>query len=321
MKKILITGVAGFVGSHVAEALLSRGYTVSGLDNFSQGNRYNIQSFIQHKNFCFYEGDVCDDHLIDQVSRDIDCVVHLAAFKIPRYGGATQTLLINTRGTENILAAARKYGHKILFSSTSDVYGKNPQHPFMEQSDLVLGTTTIGRWAYAVSKIYDEHLCFAYADEFRVPVVVVRYFGGYGPRQNLSWRGGPQSVFIDRAFKKQPLPIHGHGNQKRSFTFISDLVAGTVAAIEKEEAVGHIFNIGNAQEISIIELAKKIWRMVQKEDPVFEFIPYSNFSRNYEDIQRRVPDIQKAANILGYVPRIGLEEGLKRTVAWQKERA
>ena len=320
MKTTLITGVAGFVGSNLATALISRGYRVRGVDNLSQGLRRNMESFIDDPNFKFYELDVCDRESMESISDGVSCIVHLAAFKIPRYGGASRTLLVNAKSTENILEIARTKGIKVLFSSTSDVYGKNPKLPFTEDSDLLLGPTKVSRWSYAASKIYDELLCFAYHREYGVPVVIVRYFGGYGPGQHLSWWSGPQSVFITRALKNQPMPIHGNGRQIRSFTYISDLVKGTIMAMERREAIGQVFNIGNTREISILELAKMIWKMIHpKKKPLIDFVPYKNFSDNYEDVLKRMPDNTKAKRLLNFTARVELEEGLPLTISWQRQ--
>lgn len=320
MKTALITGVAGFIGSNLTKELLRKGYKIIGIDNFSQGFKRNIENLSEQPFFTFWEGDVCDKELILKVSKSADCIVHLAAYKIPRYGKAMATLKVNTKGTENVLEAAKENKCKVVFASTSDVYGKNPSLPFSEESDLLLGQTNIKRWAYAISKIYDEQLCFAYGEEYGVPVVILRYFGGYGPNQNLTWWGGPQSVFITCAFNKGPMPIHGDGKQTRSFTYISDMLEGTIAAIENKNAIGQIFNIGNEREISIIGLAQMIWNMVNSNDePLFEFIPYQSFSGRYEDVPRRVPDISNARKSLGFSPKIELEEGLPLTIKWQRQ--
>ncbi|MDP3787095.1 MAG: GDP-mannose 4,6-dehydratase [Candidatus Omnitrophota bacterium] len=319
MKTVLITGVAGFIGSNLANELLNRHYKVIGIDNFSQGFKRNIENLLGHSAFEFYEGDVRDQDLILKASKDAGSIIHLAAYKIPRYGNSMATLQINTKGTENILEAAKVNKCKVVFASTSDVYGKNPKLPFSEESDLLLGQTSIKRWAYAISKIYDEHLCFAYQEEHGVPSVILRYFGGYGPNQNLTWWGGPQSVFIDCALRKKPMPIHGDGKQTRSFTYIPDLVEGTIAATENENAVGQVFNIGNQREIAIIELAKMIWKMINPNDePLFEFISYQSFSGRYEDVPRRIPDINKTKKLLNFHPKIELEEGMPITIEWQK---
>lgn len=319
MKKVLITGVAGFVGSNLAKELLARDYQVYGIDNYSQGFKRNIQDLFSNPSFKFYEGDVCDKDFCAKAVGDVEGVFHLAAFKIPRYGGALDTLHINTRGTENILEAARKNKCKVVFASTSDIYGKNPDIPFNEGSDLVLGQTNIKRWSYAVSKIFDEHLCYAYQEKYGLPVTIVRYFGGYGPNQNITWRGGPQSVFIECALGKKPIPIHGNGKQRRSFTYISDIINGTILAMEKDKTIGEAFNIGNDREIEIIGLAEMIWRMVNPDiEPRIEFIEYASFSGKYEDVQRRIPDITKSKQFLGFEASVGLEDGLPLAIAWQR---
>lgn len=319
MKTVFITGVAGFIGSNLAKELLKKGYKVIGIDNYSQGFKRNIEDLFSQPSFRFYEGDVCDQGLILKISKDADCIIHLAAYKIPRYGNAMATLKINTKGTENILEAAKENKSKVVFASTSDVYGKNPYLPFTEESDLLLGQTVIKRWGYAISKIFDEHLCFAYQEEYGVPVVILRYFGGYGPNQNLTWWGGPQSVFIAHALDKKPMPIHGDGKQTRSFVYISDILEATTACIENEKALGQVFNIGNTREISIIELAQIIWKMINSNDePLFEFISYKSFSGKYEDVRRRVPDISRARRLLDFKPKVELEEGLPITIEWHK---
>ncbi len=319
MKKVLVTGVAGFVGSNLSQSLLAKGYHIIGIDNFSQGEKRNLTSLVKESRFEFHEGDVCDPLFIEKVGRAADFIVHLAAFKIPRYGGTLNTLTINTEGTKNILELSRKTQAKVVFSSTSDVYGKNPNIPFSEDSSCVVGSPTVRRWAYAVSKMFDEQLCFAYAEEFKIPVSIVRYFGGYGPNQKLSWWGGPQSVFIDCALQGKSLTIHGDGLQTRSFIYVSDLVAGTIMTMESDRSLGQVYNIGNPEEISILDLAKMIWKMVRSDDPVIEFIPYQSFSKNYEDVPRRVPNIQKSKDELGFEPKISLKDGLLQTVEWQRK--
>lgn len=318
MKTIVVTGVAGFVGSNLLTALLERDYLVVGIDNLSQGLLRNIEGSLDHSHFKFIKDDVRNFDVLRQACEGADCIVHLAAFKIPRYGNALDTLFINKKGTESVLEAARTNHCKVVFASTSDVYGKGPHLPFSERSDLYLGETNIKRWSYAVSKLLDEHLCFAYQEEFNVPVAVVRYFGGYGPNQNLTWWGGPQSVFINCALKNEPMTIHGNGLQTRSFTYVSDMIDGTVRVIENEEAVGEIFNIGNDREITILDLAKMIWKMIRKNKaPKLEFISYRSFSGRYEDVLRRIPDIVKARELLAFEPKVQLEEGLPKTIAWQ----
>ena len=189
--------------------------------------------------------------------------------------------------------------------------------PFNEEGDLVLGPSTVRRWSYAASKIFDEHLCFAYQEAYNVPVVILRFFGSYGPRQHLSWWGGPQAVFIEAILNDTGLEIHGDGSQTRTFTYVSDTVSGIVAAAEQEIANGEIFNIGNTQEISILELAHMIKRLSGTPGELkYRLVPYSTFGK-YEDVMRRVPDIDKAQRLLGFRPEVALEEGLRRTIEWQ----
>ncbi len=314
--KILITGAAGFIGSNLAAALLQRGHTVIGLDNLSQGFLLNMESFQNHKKFRFVEGDIRDEKLLRRVTRGCGVVVHLAAFKIPRYSDAMDTLLINSHGTLAVLDAAAQHKAKVVAASTSDVYGKNPKVPFSEDSDLVIGRPEVKRWSYAISKMFEEQLLFAYHERHGMDIVALRFFGGYGPNQHLTWWGGPQSVFINAAIDNEEIPLHGDGMQTRSFTYISDHVAGIVAAIEKEEANNQVFNIGNTREITIKDLALLIWGLVRGDEPKLKLTPYESFGK-YEDVMRRVPDISKARSLLGFEPKVGLEEGLKTTIRWQ----
>jgi UDP-glucose 4-epimerase len=248
-----------------------------------------------------------------------DIIVHLAAYKIPRYGNALSTLQVNTRGTRIVLDVAEKTGAKFVLASTSDVFGKNPMLPFKETSDLYLGAPGVKRWAYAISKLYDEHLCLAKAAEKGVRVSVLRYFGGYGPRQNLSWWGGPQSVFINQVLENQPLTVHGDGLQTRTFTFVDDMVTGTVRAMESENANGEIFNIGAEHPVTILELAQKVWKLMCPDiPPNITRVPYTTFGR-YEDVRHRVPDTEKAKSLLDFQAKITLDEGLPVTIAWHKE--
>ncbi|MBI1745191.1 MAG: GDP-mannose 4,6-dehydratase [Acidobacteria bacterium] len=322
MKKILITGVAGFVGSNLAAALLQspKGYQVVGLDDLSHGFMRNLAGCLSDPRFVFREGDVRDGELLTKLAEGAAAIIHLATYKIPRYGNAYDTLTINVKGTENALHAALKNNKcKVVFSSTSDVYGKNPKLPFTEHSDMYMGEPNVKRWAYAVSKMLDEHYCFAFMKEYGLPVAIVRYFGGYGPNQNMTWWGGPQSVFMHCALENKPMPIHGDGLQTRSFTYISDMVDGTIRVLESDRTVGEVFNVGNTHEITILELAKLIWRLIRPtEEPKLEMISYRSFSGRYEDVRNRTPEILKARTLLGFEPKVGLEEGLLRTIEWQR---
>jgi UDP-glucose 4-epimerase len=319
-KPILITGVAGFLGSNLAADLVAHGHRVIGYDNLSMGKLSNLDSLMGHRNFELRQADVTDAHTFHDIELDLECVVHLAAFKIPRYGKAIDTLKINYRGTENALDLAVRADCKCVLASTSDVYGRNPRLPFSEDSDSVIGSSKVARWSYAVSKLFDEHLGFAYQDSYGIPVTSLRFFGSYGPNQALSWWGGPPPVFIDAALAGEEIPVHGDGQQTRSFTYVADTVAGIHAAIVRSEANGEVINIGSTREVTIAELAHKVWRIVNPHsEPRIKFIPYESFTgKPYDDVRRRVPDVSLCQRLLGVVAAVSLEEGLARTIEWQR---
>lgn len=318
-RKVGVTGAAGCIGSNICRTLLEKGYEVAGVDNLSQGNERNIADFKNNEKFELKKADVKESEELSKALEGCEQVYHLAAFKIPRYGNRLETLMTNALGTRNVLEFGKESNAKILFTSTSDVYGKNPELPFSERSNLVLGPSDVKRWAYAGSKIFDEHLCFAYHEEFGLPVTIIRYFGGYGPGQHLSWWGGPQSVFIDCVLQGKPMTVHGDGKQTRSFTYVKDQARGTILAMEKKGSEGEIFNIGSDREITILELAELIHNISGQrgEKANIELVPYETFGK-YEDVMRRVPDAGKAKEVLGFEPEMKLEEGLKITFDWQK---
>jgi UDP-glucose 4-epimerase len=318
--KVLVVGGAGFIGSHVCDILLDRGYNVLCIDNLSSGCIENIRHNLGNPKFQFKKLDILEKDILFQEVDSIDVILHLAAYKIPRYSSAMNTLILNTQGTINILELAKRRRAKVIIGSTSDVYGKSPQIPFKENNDLILGPSTSRRWAYAVSKLFDEHLAFAYQDEYSLEIVILRYFGTYGERQYLNWWGGPQGVFLEAIFKNQPVEIHGDGSQTRCFIYIKDAAEATVRAIERKEAIGEIINIGTEEEISILDLAKLMHKFsgVNTELKI-KYVPYTSFSKNYEDVKRRVPSIEKMKKILGYQPNVNLEEGLRRLIKWYKD--
>ena len=319
MNTILVAGAAGFIGSNLTIKLLELGHRVIGFDNFSYGTRENITSFQAHENFTFIEGDLNDYSIIEPIN--CDCIVHLASQKIPRYDNAYKTLSDNSNLTKNMVKHALQISAKLVFASTSDVYGKNPKMPFSETSDLVLGPTDNKRWAYAVSKIHSEQFIIANAAEHGLEYTIMRFFGSYGPNQNTTWWGGPQSVFIDKAFKKETMEVHGDGLQTRTFTYVDDTVQGIVKCIFENRSKNEVFNIaGNPDtEISILDLAKLIWGMINPGLEVkIKFIPYASFG-NYEDVRRRVPNIDKISSLLQFSPQWDLTEGMIKAIAWQKQ--
>lgn len=315
---VLVTGAAGFLGSNVCRTLLGAGHDVRGVDNLSQSTMLNLEPLLGHARLRFAREDVRDEVAMRREADGVSVIVHLAAFKIPRYGNALDTLLVNTHGTETMLKAAAAASARLVMASTSDVYGKNPRPPFAETDDLYLGETGVRRWAYATSKILDEHLCFAYQQERGVPVTVLRLFGSYGPGQNRTWWGGPQSVFIDAALRGREMEVHGDGQQTRSFTYVDDTVDGIVRAAFSPQAAGEIFNVGHTKPITIQALAEMVWRLAGSGAPKIRRVSYQAFGR-YEDVRARVPEIGKAREVLGFEPRVGLEEGLRRTIDWQRE--
>jgi UDP-glucose 4-epimerase len=318
--KILITGAAGFIGSNLTKSLLAKGYSVLGLDNLSQGYLLNLAEFQNNRKFRFVEGDIRNSKLLNRLTKGCDVVIHLAAFKIPRYSDAMDTLLINSTGTIAVLDAAAKHKVKVVAASTSDVYGKNSEIPFSETSDLVMGRPEVKRWSYAISKMFEEQLMFAYHERYGIDIVPLRFFGGYGPNQHLTWWGGPQSVFMNAAIDNETIPLHGDGMQTRSFTYISDHVDGIIATTENSQANNQVFNLGNTYEISIKDLAIQIWSMIRKNEPAkLAYTPYESFGK-YEDVRRRVPNIEKARSVLGFEPKVDLATGLKITILWQIER-
>ncbi len=318
--KILVTGAAGFIGSNLAGKLLERGHEVIGIDNLQYGFLRNIEPIAKHDRFEFILGDIANPYNIKDLRADI--VVHLASQKIPRYTNALRTLEENYLMLRNVVQKCILDNSKIIFASTSDVYGKNPNIPFSEKSDLVMGQTTVKRWAYALSKMYGEQYIIANHDEYGLKYTITRFFGTYGPHQNLTWWGGPQSVFIEKALKKEPIDIHGDGTQTRTFTYVNDTVQALIHCIENNKSDNEIFNTGSlaTSEISIKDLASLIWQLIngKHSEARLNFIPYSNFG-NYEDVMRRVPDITKLCNTFNFRPSWSLEEGLKATIEWQKQ--
>jgi UDP-glucose 4-epimerase len=317
--KVMITGAAGFIGSNLAAELLRRGHEVRGIDNLSQGTRLNLTGVEHHTAFELIEGDVRDEDVVAHAAEGCDAIIHLAAYKIPRYSDAYDTLMINGIGSEVVARVAARTGARVVAASTSDVYGKNPTIPFAEDMDSVIGSPDVKRWAYAISKMFEEQLLLACHERFGIDVILLRFFGGYGPHQNLTWWGGPQSVFIEHALDDVPLPLHGDGSQTRSFTYVSDHVEAVIAALTCE-AANCVINVGATQEISIRELALLVWRLVRgEEEPKIQLVPYETFGR-YEDVRRRVPDPQRAKELLGFEARVDLETGLRQTIDWQVER-
>lgn len=316
---IAITGVAGFVGSNLAEKLLERGDRIQGVDDLSHGTLDNLGPLVNRPDFRLEQKSVLDPEALRSVFKGAEIVVHLAAGKIPRHGDALDTLVINGEGGLNVLRAAQACGvRRVVFASTSDCYGRNPQVPFNEESPSVIGSPTVRRWSYAVSKMFEEQAVLAFRERHRLEGVILRLFGGYGPKQNLTWWGGPQSVFIGAALRGKALEVHGTGQQTRSFTYIDDMVEGFVRGIDVAKADGEVLNIGNNREITIENLARKISSLIAPGgEPNIQRVPYSAFGK-YEDVERRVPDVTKSEALLGFRARVDLDDGLPLAIEWQR---
>jgi UDP-glucose 4-epimerase len=315
--RVLITGAAGFIGSHLADLLLARGHEVVGLDNFTHGRIENLGPALDSERFRLVEADVRDTEALIGLAADSDVIVHLAALKIPRYGHALDTITVNVDGGRAVLDAARVTGSKCVIGSTSDVYGKNNALPFSEESDCVLGPSTSRRWAYAASKLLIEHLAHAYRDEFGLRVTTLRFFGTYGSRQYLSWWGGPQGVFLQAIASGAPVELHGDGTQTRCFIHVSDLVLAVALSCERGEADGEIINVGTTEEISIRDLAERMHALSGRDLPLdLQLIPYESFDGSYQDVLRRVPDLTKSRRLLGFEPSVGLTDGIRQLWAW-----
>lgn len=333
-KTVGVTGSAGFIGSHVVDRLIERGDRVIGLDNLAYGRRENFAQHVGNSRFDFHEVDVTDADTTIALLRECDVIVHLAAHKIPRYASAMQTLKVNSEGSVNVLEAARvrtEAGNpaRVVLASTSDVYGKSRDLPFREDGNILLGPSNVPRWSYATSKLFEEHLAFAYTEEYGIPAALMRFFGSYGPRHHLSWWGGPQSVFISAILDRETITIHGDGQQTRTFTYIKDTANGVLGCIDTPTEGCEVFNIGAAHgEITIVDFARLIHRMVREEcpdldipeEPLLDFVSYESFSKHrYEDVIRRVPDVTKAKTILGVEATTTVEEGLRETIRWHRK--
>ena len=320
MKRVGITGVAGFIGSHLCDRLLDEGVEVVGVDDLSRGTIANLELAFQSRRFRFEQLDCTSRRDLRAVFDGCDSIVHLAAQKIPRYSGALKTLEANVAGVKTAANVALALDADLIVASTSDVYG-NAEAPFKEDGNLVLGPPTSRRWAYAVSKLYDEHVCLALAEERGLKVTILRFFGSYGPRNHPSWWGGPQSAFMEILLDGGTMEVHGDGQQVRTFTFISDTVDGIVRAMRTPEARGEVLNIGGSQPCTILELAGLVQDALGLPRPLkAAFLPYDQLPGNYQDVRLRIPDTTKARELIGLDARIRLEEGLAITAEWHRAR-
>ncbi|MBI3026175.1 MAG: GDP-mannose 4,6-dehydratase [Candidatus Tectomicrobia bacterium] len=318
--KTLITGGAGFVGSHLATLLLERGHEVHLLDDLSTGRRENLDHIRSHPSLRLHEASVLDPGAVEPLVADCGEIYHLAAAVGVRLviEKPVETIMTNVRGTEVVLDSALRHGKKVLVASTSEVYGKNKNGALREDDDRIMGSVTKQRWAYANTKTLDEFLALAYHRQYGLSVVITRLFNTVGPRQTGRY-GMVIPNFVRAALDGAPLRVFGTGRQTRCFAYVGDVVRCLTDLMGHPGAVGQIFNIGNGHEISIAALAERVKALAGSSSPI-KFIPYEEaYGEGFEDMERRVPDLTKVRDMVGYEPEVHLDEILRRVIAYFRE--
>ncbi|HEY3353991.1 MAG TPA: GDP-mannose 4,6-dehydratase [Polyangia bacterium] len=318
----LITGGAGFIGSHLSEELLRQGHKVTIIDDLSTGSMANIAHLKTHRDFAYVIESIDDQRTLAELVDEADYIYHLAAAVGVKLivESPVRTIESNVHGTEVVLRAAAKKHKPVFIASTSEVYGKSNDIPFREDGDLVMGATTKGRWSYACSKAIDEFLAIAYFKERKLPTVVARLFNTVGPRQTGRY-GMVVPTFVRQAVRGVPITVYGDGTQRRSFTHVTDVVRALVGLMTKEEAYGQVFNIGNNRECSILELAEQVKAAAGSSSPI-ELVPYEKaYEPGFEDMPRRVPDTGKLHALLGWEPTIQLDRIIRDVLAFERDSA
>ena len=306
--RVLITGGAGFIGSHLSDAYLNRGDEVFIIDDLSTGSFENIRHLKEHPNFHYTIDSVHHQHIMAELVDQCDVIFHLAAAVGVKLivESPVNTIETNVHGTEVVLSLANKKKKKVLIASTSEVYGLSTQVPFSEDGNLVMGATTKGRWSYACSKAIDEFLALAYWREKKLPTVVVRLFNTVGPRQTGQY-GMVIPTFVKQALSDRPITVYGDGKQSRCFCYVGDVVGALMKLMDDEQAVGEVFNVGSNQEITIGDLARKVKELTKSESEIV-FVPYDEaYEEGFEDMPRRIPDISKAKKQIGFQPQMNLD--------------
>ena len=317
--KYLVTGGAGFIGSHLSDTLLADGHDVVALDNLATGRAANLRDALTQDRFRLVEGSVLDARIVDDLVRASDVVVHLAAavgvHLIVQQPLASLTT--NIRGAENVLAAAYRHDRKVLVTSSSEIYGKNGARPLKETDDRVLGSPSVTRWVYSTSKAVDEILSFAYHKERGLPTVVVRLFNTVGPRQSAAY-GMVIPRMVQQALRSEPMTVYGDGTQTRCFCHVADVVDGLCRLLAHDAAIGEVFNVGTNEEVTILMLAERIKAATSSSSKV-QLIPYAvAYEPDFEDMQRRVPDTTKMRNLTGCEPNRTLDDILHETIAYAR---
>ncbi len=316
--RVGVTGAAGFIGSHLCARLLDEGLEVVGVDDLSMGSLSNLERCLDDPRF---ELELLDSNRrrgLRAAFEGCDTIVHLAALKIPRYGGALRTLESNVAGVNAACAVALALDADLVLASTSDVYGNAPV-PFVEEGPIVLGPPTTRRWAYAASKLYDEHVVLALAEERGLRATILRLFNVYGPNNHLSWWGGPVVTFYEALLRGELVEIHGDGRQTRTFTYVEDTVEAFLRALRSPAARGEVINVGASAPVSILELAGLVQATLGIAQPLrARFVPYEALPGRYQDVRHRVPDVSKAQRLLGFSAQVSLEDGLRRSLDWHR---
>ncbi len=316
MSQALITGGAGFIGSHLAEALLAAGHHVVVIDNLSTGRLSNIAHILDHPEFQFVNETILNEGVMDRLVSECDIIYHLAAAVGVELiiQDPVHTIETNLLGSETVLRLARRYRRTVLIASTSEVYGKSDDLPFREDADRVYGATTKSRWSYAESKAMDEFLALAYHEKYGLPVVICRFFNTVGPRQTGMY-GMVIPRLVKQAVSDQPLSVHGDGLQSRCFCNVKDTVRAVIGLSNQPGAVGQIYNVGSQHEITILDLARRIIARANSQSEI-KLIPYAQaYAAGFEDMRRRIPGIDKITSAIGWQPGIGLDQTLDEVIA------
>ena len=317
--KVLVTGGAGFIGSHLCDALLARGNRVIAIDNLSTGSHDNIEHLLGRTDFEFVLGSILNLDLMDDLAARVDAIYHLAAAVGVQLivEKPLESLATNIRGSEVVFEKAHKYGCKVLVTSTSEIYGKNTSDRLHEDDDRILGSPLKSRWSYSEAKAIDEILAYTYWKEKSLPTVIVRLFNTVGRRQTGSY-GMVIPRFVTQAIRNEPLTVYGDGSQTRCFCYVGDVVSALVALMDHPEAYGKVFNLGGTDEISMDELAHKVVDLADSSSKVRHISYEEAYEEGFEDMQRRVPDITRANALIDFAPSVGLEDIIREVIAEQR---
>ena len=318
-EKILVTGGAGFIGSHLCEFLLHNGHHVVAIDDLSTGRIENIQHLRPLPSFQFVRETIMNNQVLDRLTSEADIIIHLAAAVGVKLivENPVHTIVTNIMGSEAVLTTANRYGCKVLVASTSEVYGKGVKVPFCEEDDRLMGSTTHSRWAYATSKAVDEFLALAYHRQYGMPVVLMRFFNTVGPRQTGRY-GMVVPRFVRQALRDEPITVYGDGQQTRCFADVADVIWAISKLALHPDAIAQVFNIGATEEVTIQELAERVIELSDSKSEIV-FVPYDEaYAPGFEDMRRRVPSIERIHQLIGYSPKFTLDDTLKRVIDFER---